>query len=327
MKNCLLSLVITFLSGGGMLAQNMVPNPSFEEYFSTFCGIMQPSDFNLTMMDWRNPTFASPSVYFTSINDTCYNYQPDSQYSGPIGIKGTQLPRTGEVMAGIWVYTIDGLNQRQYLQIQLETPMTTGKAYIVSFYVSLADFIESSINNLGAHLSEVPISESNDGPLDYEPQILESNFITDITNWTLVSDTIVADAGFKYLTIGNFYEDDSTSTQPNPTSSGEPGTYGAFYFVDDVSVVETILTSTRELDKMDVEIFPNPIKNEINISFPENESDVSIRIFNAQGLEIYDADISGQNTFKINSSNFPKGANFIHLKSKKGFITEKMVKF
>ena len=50
---------------------------------------MEPSDFDFTIMDWNNPTFGATAAYFTNIDSTCYNFQPDSQYGGAIGIKGT----------------------------------------------------------------------------------------------------------------------------------------------------------------------------------------------------------------------------------------------
>ena len=64
------------------------------------------------MIDWISPTAAAPQVFFTTIEDTCYNFQPLSQYIGPLGLKGNQTPRTGDVMVGLWSYTISGLNQR-----------------------------------------------------------------------------------------------------------------------------------------------------------------------------------------------------------------------
>ncbi len=120
-------------------AQNRVPNPSFENYSDTFCGIQFASDFNQIMIDWETPTSGSPQVFFTNIADTCYNSQPFSAYTGPIGIKGNQSPRSGDVMVGLWSYTIPDFNQRQYVQAQLTNPMLVGKTYLVEFYVSLAD--------------------------------------------------------------------------------------------------------------------------------------------------------------------------------------------
>ncbi len=327
MKKWLLSFAMLFLIYGFSSAQNLVPNPGFESYNNTFCGIMTFLDFEQTIQDWKNPTFASPSVYFTFIDPSCYNFQPDSQYGGPIGLKGTQLPRTGEIMIGIWVYTIPDLNQRQYLQVQLTTPMVSGHAYIVSYYASLGDYIEKAINNLGAHLSVNPISASNDGPLNVVPQILENNFIDDVSGWTLISDTIVAEENYNYLTIGNFYNDDLTNTMSNPTYSGEPGTYGAYYFIDDVGVEETIITKTNDLNENSFEIFPNPIQNEINISIPENENDVLVKLYNSQGIELLSKRSANQRSIRIDSSLLPAGAYFIQLKSDQESFVRKILKY
>ncbi len=327
MKKWLLCFLLFFFLHQDSTTQNLVPNPSFEENDTTFCGIMQAWDFNQTINDWQNPSFASPDAYFTNIDPTCFNYQPDSQYGGVVGIKGTQSPRSGEVLAGIWVYTIEGLNQREYLQVRLTPSMVTGKAYIVSFYVSLADYMESSINNLGAHLSVLPVSASNDDPLDLTPQILHIEFVEDFVGWTLISDTIVAQEDYSYLTIGNFFDDDATNTLPNNLASGEPGTYGAYYFVDDVSVVETIVTHLIDVENSDVEISPNPVKDMLNITFPEDVSDFQIKIFNAQGARFYERQINQRPSISIDCSTFPSGIYFVQIESQNEQFVKKLMKY
>src|SRR5690554_7807875 len=110
--SCLFFSITTF-------AQNLVPNPSFEETDLFFCGIMYPSDFNSAAVEWYTPGGGSPDMYYTNINDTCFNFQPNSNYAGPIGIKGSQLPRTGEIMSGFGAFTIQGMEQREYIQVPL----------------------------------------------------------------------------------------------------------------------------------------------------------------------------------------------------------------
>ncbi len=327
MKKWLFSFTISLLVSGLCYTQNLVPNPSFEDYNMTFCGIMgSTTTFDQTIVEWTPPTSGNPDIYFTNIDQSCYNFQPDSQYGGPIGLKGTQLPRTGEVMAGIFIYTIPGFDQREYLQVQLNTPMVSGKAYIISFYASLGDYMEKSIDKLGAHLSVSPISSGGNGILNYTPQILESNFVDDIFEWALISDTIVAQEDYNYLTIGNFFTDDSTGIMLNPMYSGEPGTYGAYYFIDDVSVEETIITNTNDYEEFGFEIFPNPIQNEINISLSEKEDNVLIKLYNTHGVEVFRNHFDNQMSIKIDCSKLPAGAYFLQLQSETATYTHKLLK-
>ena len=326
MKKWLTSFLILFIFSEISNAQNLVPNPGFEEYHLTYCGIMGQSIFEQTIVEWVAPNAGTPDAYFTNIDQSCYNFQPDSQYPGPIGLKGTQSPRTGKVMAGLWIYTIPGFNQREYLQVALNEPMEAGKTYIVSFYASLGDFMEKSSNGMGAYLSENPVSSSEDGLLDFTPQILAADFIDNVSNWVLISDTIVAQDNYNYLTIGNFFNDNSTGTLPNPMTSGAPGTYGAYYFIDDVSVVETIISSTDDLQDQSFYLFPNPVYDEINISLSGKESEVFIKVFNTQGLEMFQQTYNFPKSITIDCSRFPAGAYFIQLQSGGKVYTEKLMK-
>ena len=327
MKKQLISVPLFLLLMVIANAQNLVPNPSFENYFNSFCGIMQPADFNLTIMDWKNPTNASTSAYFTNIDSSCYNFQPDSQYPGPIGIKGTQLPRTGNVFAGIWVYTIDGLNQRQYLQVELDEPLETGKTYAVSYYVSLADFIESSINSLGVHFSTMPVQSSGDTLLDVVPQLVDTNFVEEIIDWVLVSDTITADENYRFLTIGNFNNDSTTMTQANPSASNEPGTYGAYYFVDDVSVSEIVLTGMEDLWEEKVKVFPNPVKDKVTIQVSEKSKNLKVKIFNLQGMSVFTQSFDNESIMAIDCSVLTAGVYFLQIENGSENYVQKLMKF
>ena len=235
--------IFTLLLAFQSTAQNLVPNPSFEATNGSFCEIMHASDFNATSQNWTTPTMGSPDLYSTTIPSSCFYHQPNSTYNGPIGIKGSQLPRTGDVMSAIFVFTIQGLEQREYLQVQLSTALTPGYNYIVECYVSLADSQEFATNQLGMYLSEQAINSNSNNALNYTPQVTANDYITDTQKWVRIADTIVATGAYTYLTIGNFSSDNQTPTIPNPTSSGQAGTYGAYYFIDDVRVERL-----RELD-------------------------------------------------------------------------------
>src|SRR5690554_3698827 len=199
--------IFTLLLAFQSTAQNLVPNPSFEATNGSFCEIMSTSDFNATSQNWTTPTMGSPDLYSTTIPSSCFNHQPNSTYDGPIGIKGSQLPRTGDVMSAIFVFTIQGLEQREYLQVQLSTALTPGYNYIVECYVSLADSQEFATNQLGMYLSEQAINSNSNNALNYTPQVTANDYITDTQKWVRIADTIVATGAYTYLTIGYFIDD------------------------------------------------------------------------------------------------------------------------
>ena len=316
-----LSLLTLFTISSGM-AQNLVPNPSFEDYTDTYCGIVGSSGFDLTIIDWQNPTSGAPQVFFSNIEDSCFNFQPNTTYSGPLGIKGNQTPRMGSVMAGVWLYTVQDLNQRQYIQAELTSPMEVGKTYVVEFHISLADFMEYSIDKVGAHLSTSAISSSRGSNLNYTPQIAANGFVDETTEWVVIGDTIVATEAYTHITIGNFYDDDATNTQANPLATFDVSTYGAYYFIDDVRVEELVGASIDEFAQDDVRIYPSTITNVLNVETPEG---TTIEVYNTFGQRLFSSQAKSGNE-SINTSDFARGVYLVHLTLGSKKLTRKIVK-
>jgi hypothetical protein len=246
-----LTLLGLFFSGQSQ-AQNLLNDAGFESGDESFCGIMGANDFGNNLIDWTSPTQGTPQLFFTNINPDCWNAQPTSTYPGPIGIKGSQMPLDGESMAGIYAYTIPDFNQRHYIQSPLSSPLIPGQAYKIGFYASLADFIEFGSNGLGACLSEGEISANNDGVLAATPQVVSEEVLGDYIRWTLVSDTVIADAAYDHITIGNFQTDAETVLEANPATTGAVSTYGAFYFIDGVFVEPVTISSIKSPTAPDV---------------------------------------------------------------------------
>ena len=71
----------------------------------------------------------------------------------------------------------------------------------------------------------------------------------------------------KNITIGNFYDDNNTNTQANPSASGSVGTYGAFYFVDDVRVEKLGNVDVVVPEINQIQVYPTHIENVVNIVY------------------------------------------------------------
>lgn len=307
--------------------QNLIPNPSFESYTSPFCGIMSASDFNQTAVNWT-VAGGTPDLYFTDglINSTCYNYQPVNQYPGPIGIKGTETPRTGGVFAAFGAYTISGMNQREYLQTALSTPMTVGKKYIVEFYVSLADNIESYTDKIGAHLSTTAIIASGSNVLNDAPQVEASGFISNYSGWTKVSDTITASQPYSYITIGNFYNDNNTTVVSNPNASNGIGSYGAYYYIDDVRIEEvSIGLAVSNLKENSILVYPNPVEDLLMVEITQDYIEGQLSVYNVQGQLLQSQTIT-KNKMQLDWSNLPQGIYVVQLKNNQEVLTKQVVK-
>lgn len=210
--------------------QNLVPNPSFE-LTTPYCGIPLPSTFNSNIIDWDTPTEGTPNIYHESLNISCPNVAEGSTSSSSWG---SEDPRTDSSMAAIITYCDNSCppTTREYLQVQLTSPLNIGQKYFVEMWVSLADNSGYVTDGLGIYFSVNPPSANNWLNLPYNPQISESNTITTTNGWVQISDTLIAASAFQYLTIGNFHDDQNTAFN----STGPSMNDYAVYFIDDVKV-------------------------------------------------------------------------------------------
>jgi len=214
-------IVSFFILSGSLDAQNLVPNPSFEDYTSCPTSVAQ-----ITLATpWVTPTTGSPD-YFNACATSSY-------CSVPTNFFGNQIPRTGDAYAQAVFYPSFGADFREYSQVKLISPLIAGQTYDVSFYTSLQDKAARASNNIGIYISTVAPTSGGSINLPVTPQINETSIITDYTNWTLISGTYTAVGGEEYITIGNFYNDASTNTSINPVGNSM---YATFYLIEDVCV-------------------------------------------------------------------------------------------
>jgi OmpA-OmpF porin, OOP family len=109
----------------------------------TVMGALDKCDF------WYSPTNGTPDYY-----NSCAVGDPGV----PQNIFGWQEARTGDGNVGCHANTFNGSNVREHLQIQLTQPLENNIHYEVEFYISRADSSSLGCNNIGAYLSDTPIS-------------------------------------------------------------------------------------------------------------------------------------------------------------------------
>jgi OmpA-OmpF porin, OOP family len=211
-------------------AVNLVPNPSFESYVgcpTSFSQIYQAAPWDTPTTGTSDYLNACAPVVFPSVNV-------------PQNEQGFQTAHTGLGYAGLIPYSA-AANYREYVEAPLTSPLVASTAYLVQFYVSLADSSSLAIDRLGAYLSVGPVGPvPNYAPLPFTPQVESPANVplTNSTGWTLISGVIVASGGENHITIGSFHDDASTSTVPGPGLW--PG--GSYYYIDDVSVEVSLPT-------------------------------------------------------------------------------------
>ncbi|MBA3682281.1 MAG: gliding motility-associated C-terminal domain-containing protein [Bacteroidetes bacterium] len=155
-----------------------------------------------------------------------------------------QLPKSG---TNYCVYTnyisTPSINEeREYIQNELRSKLISGKSYCVKLYISLVNESKFAITEFGAYLDNGSISTPRYGTSTLTPQIKSpvGVFLNDTVNWTEIKGIYIANGSEKYLTLGNFKTNATTSlvtmAAPPPPFSIQRNV--ADYYVDDVSIIE-----------------------------------------------------------------------------------------
>ncbi len=165
------------------------------------------------------------------------NYAGLTAYYDDEYISVAQSLRNGEITSekGYSKYS-------EYLQGELLEALNAGQTYYFSFKVSLADGSGRAVNGLGAYFSADKLEHKNNRALDYVPQIVSKDFITDKAGWTTISGSFVASGGEKYFSIGAFEGSFTVETIVEPKLEND--NKRAYYYVNGVSLSKSGLANT-----------------------------------------------------------------------------------
>jgi len=288
-------------------AQNLVPNPSFEDTISCPQWIG-----HFTVTDWVKPTWGSSDSFHSCST---------GQLGVPQNEFGFQFARTGNGYVGAHgTGQSSGSNSREYIQCQLITPLEPGSLYEVSFWVSRADSSTWAVDNVGAYLSTTAITLNSANNLPYTPQVISplGEPITDSENWVQIVDTILAEGGEQFLTIGVFADDSDLTWQPVIG-----GWHHLFqYYYDDVSVVKITPNSIRKSDGVQLVLFPNPTNDKLHLK--SNSPVDECIIFNSIGQEIVHINIKSDR-FEVDVSTFSPGLYYLKVRSGQASTLKKFI--
>lgn len=316
-RNTILLIFFLLLSDGDSVAQNLVPNPSFE----TTTGCPNGSDIYLAV-PWQGVTTNS-SDYFHPCSTTGFA-PPDfgSSY---------QMARTGVAFGGIFVINIFGTDYREYLQVKLDSVMQTDSCYLIEFFCVPVEDYKWGVNSMAACLSPGPINDVGPGlVLQHTPQIISSAIISDTANWTRVWGYYTALGGEEYITIGSFLTDSLTDT----ISMG--GSYpGSVYFIEDVKVqklsgCDTVAGISDLTANNLFNVYPNPTNSSIALAFETDSEKTSFSIMNYSGQIVKKSEdlktTKGKNEFKIDLNDLSNGIYLIQVQTGSGIISKKIIK-
>ena len=191
-----------------LLSQNLIENPSFEEYTSCPDNINQ---LNRCKGWWTTDNSSSPE-YFNG----CSMYNPYKVRVGvPKNFEGYRKAKEGNGYVGIALYGKNNFNYREYIQTKLLSKLNSGFTYRISAYVSLSDsskilgdylsFCFSDKKDLMTNIMNAPLCSCKDRIVFGEKNYFSKK------EWILISSEFKATGKEVYLTVGSFKGDYSKS--------------------------------------------------------------------------------------------------------------------
>ncbi len=221
-------------------AQNLVPNPSFEEREGD-CDSLQCC-FNVGSRPLHWYSWLNSPDYF---NACVPGLGLDSLVDVPQNGWSFQYPWDGDAYVGMVAY-YGGESYREYVGTELNDPMQIGCTYQLRFRTSPANngnywLISGSTacNNLGmlftTHSNAWYGITGPDFPFRNYAHLRTTLPVTDTTAWTLVEGTFVADSTYQYLVLGNFFPDSLTTAIQ--LDDADPWYGVSYYLIDGVEVV------------------------------------------------------------------------------------------
>lgn len=207
-------------------AQNLVVNPSFEEY------VHCPNDLNQidSVIGWES-IFGTPDYFNACADDTM---------TVPYNPLGYQWPSDGSGFAGLGFFE---WWQKEFMQGRLAAPMQPGIPAFVSMRVSPGGFGYPGwtsptlmASHVGLRFSTQPLGiQTAYGTLEFSTAVLYlPAILNDTANWTVLSAAFIPDSAYAYLQIGNFFAD--SLCQWVEVAPAIDGWWAAYAFVDVVCV-------------------------------------------------------------------------------------------
>lgn len=242
-----LAFICCLLASGTTLAQNLVPNPGFEDYehcpdqLSAIIGVFNPTQ-PLTLKNWVNPSMGTPD-YYNSCTD-------NATIDVPNNFRGYHPAYLGEAYAGILIQYTKSADyfHYEYIQVKLAEPLVMDRDYDISCFVRQASSSNIVVNigqyaldELQAVFSNTKIVNNATSKMTITNVVVmkekQGGFITDNLGWVEIKGQYRASGGEEWLTIGRFDVAQPAHKLVYPTTPANFSTDQSYYMIDEVSVV------------------------------------------------------------------------------------------
>ncbi|HMN06704.1 MAG TPA: T9SS type A sorting domain-containing protein [Flavobacteriales bacterium] len=259
-----------FCTSGTAHAQNLVPNPGFEETDSCTFGLGLGE-----LYDWYSAN-GTP--------DHLQSCQPYGTANGlPLNLFTFQQPFEGGSCVGVFTYYQNGSDeQREWIMAPLLEPLVPGQTYYCSFRANAGFGGNAQYPQIWLANDKVGmLFTTQDRPWNWgdpEPprpnfaHVLHTGVLADTVGWTLVSGSFVADSAYQYVMIGQFFSNALTDTLHfAPPGSVFPWYPRAYTLIDalcaslDPGGCELAHTVDEQQAPL-VVLYPNPASEELVIA-------------------------------------------------------------
>ncbi|GAB4403325.1 MAG: hypothetical protein OHK0053_27970 [Microscillaceae bacterium] len=212
MKNHLYWLLLVF--SPALLAQNLVPNPGFEDISN--CDLY--FDQLRKASPWQAYHF-TPDV-FHACSESPFMRTPSNTFD-------VQPPASGKAYAGFLTYHWE--YDHELIGVKLLQPVKAGKSYEVRFKISrAAAHARYATNNIGLLFTNRP----EETHLAAKAHLRLSEVVEESDIWYEVKGIVAVEQDFTHLVIGNFFPDEATEIRRMPGGSFD----AAYYYLDEVYV-------------------------------------------------------------------------------------------
>jgi hypothetical protein len=305
-------------------SQNLVPNPSFEEFTDCPLGVSELENLCENWVGWSE----SPDYY-----NVCNN-----ELNGSVGIPenviGFQEALSGVAYSGLGTYAFTDPNIREYIAVQLSEDLAAGEEYYVMFFASLYDGgsqtdFHCGTNHIGLRFFEDPDYNSDLNPFqpDNFAHLDYSEILLDDTNWVKIEGWVTATQAYNWLAIGNFFTDENTDIE----ILDEGNECFGIYYIENVCVSPTQagcdqLLSRNETDpSASIRVYPNPATSLVTIDAGSHKIQ-SLQLLDLSGKLVSKTIVYNLQSAQINTSDLAIGVYFLKVQTEKEFYTHRILK-
>jgi outer membrane protein OmpA-like peptidoglycan-associated protein len=236
-KSLYILIVFFVLAGIDTSAQNLVLNYNFDNAFTC------PHHYTTTAVKelvphWTNPNKGTPDHFHAC---------SDSLAGVPDNFAGFIYPFDGRAYVGLILRevfdsthkNVQGVS-REYLQTRLTEPMMRNKLYCVSLYYAHASRSAYAVDALGVAITRDQIRTRDPGNIVQMPQVINrpGRIMNNKESWKELCGVYRARGNEKYLTIGNFLNNEYTRFEKNLDEMTDSTFIYAYYYIDAVRVFE-----------------------------------------------------------------------------------------